>query len=95
MKNMDGMSESEIAHKAKQIIEEKGRMRISKLIDEMERAYPPSGQDADIITGRTDTYFSQKIRNLVSHRKSDDTIHGILKYIPDENGNNNGYMDII
>jgi predicted HNH restriction endonuclease len=27
-----------------------------------------SGKDAEILTGRKDTYFSQKVRNLVSHR---------------------------
>jgi len=27
-----------------------------------------SGKDAEILTGRNDTYFSQKVRNLVSHR---------------------------
>lgn len=28
----------------------------------------PTGKDAEIIPGRKDTYFSQKVRNLISHR---------------------------
>jgi predicted HNH restriction endonuclease len=34
----------------------------------LERLLKPEGQDAEILTGRNDTYFSQKVRNLVSHR---------------------------
>lgn len=94
MKNMSGMSEKEIAQKAAKIIQDKGRMRVSKLIEEMEKRFPPEGQDAEIIYGRNDTYFSQKIRNLVSHRDGENNIHGILKYIPEENGNN-GYIDLL
>ena len=30
----------------------------------------PTGKDASIIPGRGDTYFSQKVRNLKSHRES-------------------------
>ncbi len=37
---------------------------IGLLLEELE----VSGRDAEIITGRKDTYFSQKVRNLVSHR---------------------------
>lgn len=37
---------------------------ITLLTDELEI----SGHDAKILTGRNDTYFSQKVRNLVSHR---------------------------
>ncbi len=37
---------------------------ISLLSDELEI----SGRDAEILAGRNDTYFSQKVRNLVSHR---------------------------
>ena len=28
----------------------------------------PTGKDAEMAEGRGDTYFSQKVRNLVSHR---------------------------
>ena len=40
----------------------------SDLIRELTTILNPDGQDAEILTGRNDTYFSQKVRNLVSHR---------------------------
>lgn len=41
----------------------------SDLIKRLSNRLSPSGKDAEIATGRSDTYFSQKVRNLVSHRK--------------------------
>ena len=38
------------------------------LIKKMEKAMKPTGKDATILAGRGDTYFSQKVRNLKSHR---------------------------
>ena len=40
----------------------------SDLIRELTTILKPDGSDADILAGRNDTYFSQKVRNLVSHR---------------------------
>ncbi|NQU77272.1 HNH endonuclease [Candidatus Falkowbacteria bacterium] len=40
----------------------------SMLIALLSRELEITGRDAQIITGRNDTYFSQKVRNLVSHR---------------------------
>lgn len=40
----------------------------SQLIKVLSSTLAPTGKDADIATGRSDTYFSQKVRNLVSHR---------------------------
>lgn len=40
----------------------------SDLIRELTVILKPDGQDAEILAGRNDTYFSQKVRNLVSHR---------------------------
>lgn len=40
----------------------------SDLIIHLEKSLKPSGKDLEIITGRNDTYFSQKVRNLISHR---------------------------
>jgi len=45
-----------------------GSMTTSQLIDALTVKMAPSGRDADIAEGRSDTYFSQKVRNLVSHR---------------------------
>jgi len=40
----------------------------SQLIGLLSEELEISGRDAKIIAGRNDTYFSQKVRNLVSHR---------------------------
>jgi hypothetical protein len=40
----------------------------SELIRLLTDALRPTGRDAQILSGRNDTYFSQKVRNLVSHR---------------------------
>ena len=39
----------------------------SVLIDRLTAMLNPTGHDAEIIEGRSDTYFSQKVRNLKSH----------------------------
>lgn len=45
-----------------------GVLTTSQLIELLESRLKPTGKDADIADGRGDTYFSQKVRNLVSHR---------------------------
>jgi hypothetical protein len=45
-----------------------GFISTTDLIGELERIFQPTGRDAEIIPERSDTYFSQKVRNLVSHR---------------------------
>ena len=40
----------------------------STLIAELEAYFAPDGIDAAQLQGRNDTHFSQKVRNLVSHR---------------------------
>jgi len=39
----------------------------SEMIPKLEKMLSPKGHDAQIIPGRQDTYFSQKVRNLKSH----------------------------
>ena len=39
----------------------------SKLITSLQELMKPDGVDAEILAGRKDTYFSQKVRNLKSH----------------------------
>jgi len=39
----------------------------SQLIKHLEKVLKPSGHDMDILAGRKDTHFSQKVRNLKSH----------------------------
>ena len=45
-----------------------GKLTTTQLIEFLEDRLAPSGKDAEIADGRSDTYFSQKVRNLVSHR---------------------------
>ena len=43
-------------------------MATSDIIARLTELFSPSGQDAEILEGRSDTYFSQKVRNIISHR---------------------------
>jgi metallophosphoesterase superfamily enzyme len=45
-----------------------GELTTTQLIAILTDEFAPDGQDAEIIDGRHDSYFSQKVRNLVSHR---------------------------
>jgi len=47
-----------------------GKLTTSQLIDLLTARMSPTGHDADFAENRSDTYFSQKVRNLVSHRDS-------------------------
>lgn len=47
-----------------------GSITTTDLIREMEAYFQPEGEDTDIIEGRNDSKFSQKVRNLVSHREA-------------------------
>lgn len=40
-----------------------------ELIRELTEKLKPKGRDLEIINGRNDNYFSQKVRNLISHKK--------------------------
>jgi hypothetical protein len=46
----------------------RGWMTTSDLISHLTRLFAPSGQEAEILEGRHDTHFSQKVRNMISHR---------------------------
>lgn len=45
----------------------RGRVSTSRLIPVLTALLRPTGVDAEILRGRSDTYFSQKVRNLKSH----------------------------
>lgn len=47
-----------------------GFAKTSELIVELEAYFSPEGVDASLLEGRNDTHFSQKVRNLVSHREA-------------------------
>lgn len=44
-----------------------GKISTSDLITELTRVLKPDGEDMEILSGRNDTYFSQKVRNLKAH----------------------------
>lgn len=44
-----------------------GAITTSELITSLTQVMKPQGRDAEILTNRKDTYFSQKVRNLKSH----------------------------
>lgn len=58
------------------VIAQKGSATTSELIGALTALLQPTGHDALIIANRRDTYFSQKVRNLVSHRSS----NGMLQW---------------
>lgn len=53
-----------------------GFIPTSDLIDALIKIFMPKGKDAQIIHGRNDSHFSQKVRNLVSHRNEDSGLVG-------------------
>lgn len=57
-----------------------GQMLTSDLITELTLIFNPTGKDAQIVPGRNDTYFSQKVRNLISHRDHNFIAHGYADY---------------
>lgn len=48
-----------------------GSISTSDLIKDLEGIMRPTGKDNEILSGRNDTYFSQKVRNLKSHNTFD------------------------
>lgn len=62
-----------------------GTLTTSELIDLLTERLKPTGHDAEIVEGRSDTYFSQKVRNLVSHRNQSTELQarGLVDYNAD------------
>lgn len=56
--------------------------KTSELIKYLEENLKPSGRDKEILKNRKDTRFSQKVRNIVSHKKTKKGIlfRGFAKY---------------
>ena len=61
---------------------DRGWIGTSDLIAQLAELFAPTGQDAQILQGRRDTYFSQKVRNMISHRDQPSSfIHrGLAQY---------------
>ena len=73
---MARISEKDLVLPALYVIKNHDKATTSVLIKELTEAFKPTGEDAEILAGRTDTKFSQKVRNLVSH----DTLDKRLGY---------------
>ena len=60
----------------------RGWIATSDLISQLTALFSPSGQDAEILGGRSDTYFSQKVRNMISHRDQSSSFisRGLAQY---------------
>ncbi len=74
------------------IINRSESVSTTELIKELTNLFKPTGEDAEILLGRKDSKFSQKVRNLKSHRDSNNmdeyteiTSNG--KYILTDKGN--------
>ena len=48
---------------------EDNKLSTTMLIDRLSTALEPTGLDVENLFGRNDSRFSQKVRNLISHRK--------------------------
>ena len=56
----------------------RGWMATSDIIARLTELFTPSGQDAAMLEGRSDTYFSLTVRNMISHRDQPSSfIHGV------------------
>jgi hypothetical protein len=62
-----------------------GYISTTDLIVELTEWFRPDGEDAEILDGRSDTKFSQKVRNLIPHRSGKKTIFtlGYAQYTGD------------
>lgn len=45
-----------------------GEMLTTEIIEALEHRFDPEGEDSEILDNRSDTRFSQKVRNLKSHK---------------------------
>jgi hypothetical protein len=63
-------------------------LQTSDLKDGLINIFKPIGIDNELIKGRNDTHFTQKVRNLKSHDKLDKL--GYAKYIPKATGQRSG-----
>jgi hypothetical protein len=84
------ITESELTVPTLRILEESRRpwTTTSELIHKLTGLFQPTGQDAAILAGRSDTYFSQKVRNMVSHKDQPSSFirQGLAEYRRDEGG---------
>ncbi len=71
MNNQSGISERALILPVLLILEKRDGLTPSQITDELIPLLKPEGKDLEIIPNRNDTYFSQKVRNLLgSHKKT-------------------------
>ncbi len=84
------ISESELIVPTLRLLEAKNGdwMTTSELVPSLSDLFGPSGADAEILAGRSDTYFSQKVRNMISHRHQTASFisQGMAEYSADQHG---------
>lgn len=82
--NGERVHESDLVVPALRLMAEQsnGFIATSDLIEELEVIFNPTGKDTEIIPDRSDAYFSQKVRNLVSHRHAENSFirNGYAEY---------------
>lgn len=69
---MSCYSEQEIMEVAIKVLEEYGELNTTELKEVLNDIMNPSGEDLEINKNRNDTKFDQKVRNMISHRDSND-----------------------
>jgi len=79
------ISERELVLPTLRLLDDAGRVGLgtSELIQRLTDLFKPTGQDAEILGGRSDTYFSQKVRNMISHRDQPSSFiyQGLADYV--------------
>lgn len=68
---MTRISERDLILPALYVIQKQPGITTSELINELRNVFNPTGEDAEILHGRSDDKFSQIVRNLVSHHTLD------------------------
>ena len=78
-KNLSGVSEVDMIVPAVRIAASRPGAKIStsELIKELMALFKPTGTDLNILKDRKDTHFSQKVRNLVSHKAGPTNLIGL------------------
>jgi 5-methylcytosine-specific restriction endonuclease McrA len=56
------------------LLQKNGKMTTSDILQSLRDIFHPEGHDSDIISGRKDDYFSQKIRNIKCHSSLSDYV---------------------
>lgn len=69
---MSCYSEKEIMEVAIKVLEEYGELNTTELKEILNDIMKPSGEDLQINKNRSDTKFDQKVRNMISHRDTND-----------------------